>query len=564
LFCGNTGWGGEKYWNASVVSWLKNDFKSNLVRAAVGIDETGGLIVKPGETPDPSNKTRLFAVVDAAIANDMYVIIDFHSHNASNYQSQAISFFQEMATKYGNNNNVIYEIFNEPLSVSWSGVIKPYANAVIGAIRAIDPDNLIIVGTPNWSQDVDIAALDPITGYANIAYTLHFYAGTASHNQPLRDKASLALQRGIPLFVTEWGSVEASGAGAVNATETANWMTFMRNNNISNANWSINDKAEGASALTVGAPSTGGWTAAQLTASGSNAKGHISTWPALPAALTVPATIQAENYASMLGVQTETTTDTGGGSNVGYIDANDWMSYTNFPVTVPTTGTYAISYRLASGASGGTLQLEEAGGGAVLDTVTVNGTGGWQTWTTVTHNVTLTAGVHSLGLKAITGGYNINWFKIESSGAPASSTPASSAAASSAAANPSTTFQAESYIAMSGVTLETTTDTGGGQDVGYIDAGDWMSYANAPYTVATQATYKIEFRVAAGGTGGTIRLEEAGGSATYGSATVTGTGGWQNWTTVSMNVTLPAGSRSFAISTPTGGFNVNWFRVTKL
>ncbi len=272
LFWSNTGWGGEKYYNAQTVSWLKSDWKSKLVRAAMGADDTGGYLT------DSYNKTRVTTVVDAAIANDMYVIIDWHSHHAEQYQAQSIAFFKEMATKYGNSNNVIYEIYNEPLQVSWSGVIKPYANAVIAAIRAIDPDNLIIVGTPSWSQDVDVAANDPITGYANIAYTLHFYAGT--HGQSLRNKASTALSRGIPLFVTEWGSVNADGGGAVATAETNAWVSFMKTNNISNANWALNDKAEGASALVTGASANGGWTSSQLTASGSLAKSIISGWPA--------------------------------------------------------------------------------------------------------------------------------------------------------------------------------------------------------------------------------------------------------------------------------------------
>ncbi len=272
LFWSNTGWGGEKYYNAQTVAWLKSDWKSNLVRAAMGADDAGGYLT------DSYNKTRVTTVVDAAIANNMYVIIDWHSHHAEQYQAQSIAFFKEMATKYGNNNNVIYEIYNEPLNVSWSGTIKPYATAVIAAIRAIDPDNLIVVGTPNWSQDVDVAANDPITGYANIAYTLHFYSGT--HGQFLRDKATTALNKGIPLFVTEWGSVNADGAGAVATAETNAWVSFMKTNHISNANWALNDKAEGASSLVTGASANGGWTSGQLTASGSLAKSIISGWPA--------------------------------------------------------------------------------------------------------------------------------------------------------------------------------------------------------------------------------------------------------------------------------------------
>jgi endoglucanase len=273
LFWSNTGWGGEKYYSADTISWLKRDWNANLVSAAMGVEENGGYL------SDASNKERVKKVVDAAIANDMYVIIDWHSHYAHNYQAQAIAFFEEMARTYGNKPNVIYEIFNEPKNdVTWAGKVKPYSIAVINAIRAIDPDNLIIVGSPTWSQDVDIASRDKITGQKNIAYTLHFYAGT--HTQYLRDKAQTALNNGIALFVTEWGSVNADGNGSVANSETAAWVKFMKDNKISHANWALNDKREGASALTSGASPAGNWVTSELTASGALAKDIIKNWPA--------------------------------------------------------------------------------------------------------------------------------------------------------------------------------------------------------------------------------------------------------------------------------------------
>ena len=215
----------------------------------------------------------------------------------------------------------------------------------MNAIRAIDPDNLIVVGTPSWSQDVDVAAADPVSG-SNIAYTLHFYAGT--HGQFLRDKAQTALNRGVALFVTEWGAVNADGNGAVNTGETNAWMTFLKSKGISHANWALNDKAEGASALVPGASTSGGWPANQLTASGTLVKQIISGWGGTPPPGNVIATLQAESYSQMSGIQTQTTSDTGGGLNVGWIDVNDWMSYQNTPVTIPATGTYRIEYRVAS------------------------------------------------------------------------------------------------------------------------------------------------------------------------------------------------------------------------
>jgi endoglucanase len=542
LFWSNTGWGGDKFYNASVVSWLKNDWKSKVVRVAMGVDETNGYLADPA-----ANKARVKAVIDAAIANDMYVIIDWHSHHAESYQAQAIAFFQEMASTYGSYNNVIYEVYNEPLQVSWSGTIKPYAQAVANAIRAIDARNLIIVGTPNWSQDVDVASTDKLSG-SNIAYTLHFYA--ASHGQSLRDKAQTALNNGAALFVTEWGSVQASGDGAVDAGQTAAWVAFMQANGISNANWSLNDKAEGSSAVVPGASATGGWSAGQLTASGTLARQIVSSWPGSTPVGTpctyvaVPAVVRAQAYCQMSGVQAEATSDTGGGSDVGYIDAGDWMTYT---VNVPSAATYTVKYRVASLNGGGLIQLERGGGGATYGSLAVPATGGWQNWTTITHDVALPAGKQIIAVRALQGGFNVNWLDINLAGSPAPG---------------ALTVQAEGYDYMSGVQVESTTDSGGGQDVGYIDTGDWLSYPAV--NIPSAGTYLVEFRVASLAGGGRLSFEEAGGTAVYGVASIPATGGWQNWVTVQQQVQLTAGSHRFGIGVPAGGWNLNWYRISKL
>lgn len=120
--------------------------------------------------------------------------------------------------------------------------------------------------------------------------------------------------------------------------------------------------------------------------------------------------IQAENYFSNNGVQTEPTTDTGGGLNVGWIETNDWMAYNN--ITIPTSGTYTIEYRVAS-PSGGRLSADLNGGGIVLGELAIPATGGWQTWTTISHNVQINAGTYNFGLFAKAGGWNINWIRIK-------------------------------------------------------------------------------------------------------------------------------------------------------
>src|SRR5690606_28606725 len=215
-------------------------------------------------------------------------IIDWHTHNAENHTQEAVEFFSEMAVRYGEYNNVIYEIYNEPLNPArdsdrtWGDVIKPYAEQVIAAIRANDPDNLIIVGTPNSSQDVDVGGRIPITAVNNRADILHFYANTLFCDQRddwgLIPKAEADLNSGIALFVTEWGTVEGLGDGGVNHESTRQWMDFLRQNNISHANWSLHDKEEGASALNPGASATGGWSDADLTESGRLVRDIIMGW----------------------------------------------------------------------------------------------------------------------------------------------------------------------------------------------------------------------------------------------------------------------------------------------
>ena len=200
FFWSNDNWGGEKFYNSSTVKWLKTDWRSKIVRAAMGVEDPGGYLENK-----QANKVRLKIIVEAAIEEGIYVIIDWHSHNAEEHLDEAKLFFKEMAQSYGQFENVIYEIYNEPLDVSWSEVVKPYAIQVIQVIREIDPDNLIIVGSPEWSQRVDLVAEDPITTFSNIAYSLHFY--TVHHQDWLRERASDAINNGIPIFVTEWGSI---------------------------------------------------------------------------------------------------------------------------------------------------------------------------------------------------------------------------------------------------------------------------------------------------------------------------------------------------------------------
>ncbi len=254
----------------------------------------------------------------------------------------------------------------------------------------------------------------------------------------------------------------------------------------------------------------------------------------------LPGTVQAQNYHWMSGIQTESTSDSSGDQNVGWIDTGDWMTYN---VNVPSSGTYTVSYRVASPNSGGVIRFEQAGGGTVYGNINVPNTGGWQNWTTISHNVQLSAGQQEVAIYVPSGGYNINWFSIHP-----------------AASSWSTQIQAENYVYMSGVQTENTSDSGGGLNVGWIDAGDWMVWnTNLP----SSGTYTVEYRVASPNSGGSIRFEQGGGGTVYGTIGVPNTGGWQNWTTISHNVQLNAGQQLVAIYVPSGGYNINWLRITR-
>merc|ERR1719464_2596196 len=254
-------WQGQ-YWNAGTVGFLADNWGATLVRAAMGVDQ-GGYLSNPG-----GEKGKVMAVVDAAIAKGIYVIIDWHDHHAEEHVWQAKEFFGDMAQRYGQYPNVIFETYNEPLQVDWSGVIKPYHDQLVPHIRSYAPDSIIVLGTKTWSQDVDEASYNPVQG-TNLAYTLHFYAAT--HKGYLRDKARTALNRGIALMVTEWGTCSASGDGSLDLGSSQQWMDFMNQNKISHANWAVSDKVEAASALRPGVCATAEseWADTDLTPSGS-------------------------------------------------------------------------------------------------------------------------------------------------------------------------------------------------------------------------------------------------------------------------------------------------------
>jgi Endoglucanase len=255
-----------RFYNESVIDWLAKDWECDVVRAAIGVEPDGAYISSPNYA-----LKCVMSVADAAIKSGIYVIIDWHSHNIRT--NEAKKFFIQMANRYNEYPNVIYEIFNEPLNTATWPEVKAYSEEIIKAIRAIDEKNIILVGTPTWDQDVNLAADNPIKGYENIMYTLHFYAGT--HKQDLRNKADYALQKGLPLFVSECAGMEASGDGAIDNTEWNLWLSWMKKNQISWAAWAIADKEETSSMIQTSASSEGNWSNEDLKEWGITVQGYL-------------------------------------------------------------------------------------------------------------------------------------------------------------------------------------------------------------------------------------------------------------------------------------------------
>ena len=255
-------WQGKKYYNPDVVEWLVKDFKISLLRASMGVQPEGGYLTNREE-----QLKLMTTVIDKAISEGIYVLVDWHDHNAEQHLEESKAFFTLMAKKYGGVPNVIYEIFNEPAQQSWE-VVKSYSIGLIKTIRQFDKKNIIVIGSPNWDQDVDVAAADPITGFDNLAYSFHFYASDPNHQEKLRTKADKAKELGIPLFVTEWGVGESNGNGEFNRAKTAAWLEWMELNRLSWATWNLTDKIETTAILLPGAPENGGWKIENLSESG--------------------------------------------------------------------------------------------------------------------------------------------------------------------------------------------------------------------------------------------------------------------------------------------------------
>lgn len=236
-------WTGEIV-NDAAFAALAKDWKADVVRLAMYVGEGG-------YAAHPELKRLVWKGVDLAIQYGLYVIIDWHVLTPGNPNHQVYSgaqgFFDEVSKKYAKVPNVLYEIMNEPNGqLSWAEDLKPYAEKMVATIRANDPDNVILIGSGTWSQEVDVAAADPVQG-KNLMYTFNFYPGT--HGEALRTKVQAALDSGAAVFCSEWGTTDPTGSGKLYLPEAETWLAFLDRHQISWTNWSLCDKSDASAAL---------------------------------------------------------------------------------------------------------------------------------------------------------------------------------------------------------------------------------------------------------------------------------------------------------------------------
>lgn len=256
-----------QYVNDKCFAKLHDKWGANVVRLAMYTEEYNGYC--SGDAKNRSDLKKLIKKgVKLAKKHKMYVIVDWHilsDGNPNSHKKEAKAFFREMSREFKGYNNVIYEICNEPNNgTSWKE-IKSYARSVISTIRKNDKKAVIVVGTPTWSQDVDQAAADPIKG-DNIMYALHFYAAT--HKTDLRNKMTAAINKGLPVFVTEYGICDASGNGAIDKKEADRWVQTMDEYGVSYIAWNLSNKQESSSIIKSSCPKVSGFKKSELSDEG--------------------------------------------------------------------------------------------------------------------------------------------------------------------------------------------------------------------------------------------------------------------------------------------------------
>ena len=258
------------FYSEKGINRLVDDMGIQVVRFAMGaadekFNSSGRSYTTGGEG---FQKALLKSVVNAAVDKDIYVIIDWHIESSDGFTNDAVKFFEYAAKEYGQYNNVIFEIWNEPTGSM--DAVAQHANQVIPAIRKYS-DNLVLVGSPGWSSQPDACANAGINDN-NYGCTLHFYSASHYMGDGGYNKAAERAMGKVPVFATEWGVTEASGKGSMDFNSAQSWVNWMKQNGVSWTNWNASAMDEPSAAFTTAVFENG----FSYSESGSAVKGYLN------------------------------------------------------------------------------------------------------------------------------------------------------------------------------------------------------------------------------------------------------------------------------------------------
>ena len=509
-----------KYWNYETIKWLRDDWHCNMVRAAMGVspDDNSGYLGNP-----VAEKQKMITVIEAAIDLGIYVVVDWHSHKAQNTAETeaAILFFAEIAQKYGSYPNIIYETYNEP-NTGWSEV-KAYHEAVVAEIRKYDKNNVIVLGTPSYSQEVQVAVSDPVNN-TNLAYVLHYYA--ASHDN-LQGSVKPIMDANKCLFVSEFGTCEYTGSGELDKDASNVWWNLLDSYNISWANWSVSDVAETASILVPGGSVHGGWPDAVLSESGKFVRTKLRSYPQDPVPTGIKPYITSNPQSVSVPDQSSASfsVEVVGGGTMSY----KWF-YNDVEIANSNAPTYTVA--IASAATSGDYRAE---------ITNANGT-------TVSKTATLSVRYRSLYYAAPQilpgvvqfedydkGGQNIGYYDT-------------------GFGNSGTAYRSDD------VDIEATKNKPGEFNIGFTDIGEWLSYT---VKVAWAGQYELDVYYSSAASVGSYSVQMDGADIVPASS-VPNSGGWFTYAKMTKPVTLTAGEHLLKFKIMKSGFNLDYMEFRSL
>jgi len=513
-------WMGQ-YYNPKTVDWLVDDWRCSIIRAAVGADDSKGGVF---DTATLNGGRRLAqTVVDAATRRGIYTIIDWHSHYAIKHINDAKIFFDSMARKNGQNPGVIFEIFNEPWAneYSWDS-IKSYSERIISVIRKHSP-NLILVGTRQWSRDVDEASLNPIVD-SNVAYVLHFYAG--SHRDTLLERGRTALNNGVALFVSEWGTSTEDGGRftdrKVYKEETDRWFAWMDSNKISSCNWAVQSENQSSAAIKHGGSKLFGWGDSDLTESGRYVRELIRSrntqytfdLPPIDSSM-LPGRIQAEAFSAKNELDVSPGAADDESRRLMNSQTTSWAEY---DVVIPFRKKGVIALRVGTGMDSAAPVVKI--NGKAVARIPFKNTGNWNTFVTVvSDSVILPAGPAKVRVD-YNGQFDFDWLEITGRRTTESDPPQIDTV------HQLVRIEAEDAVASKSLTKESSGDEDATGSMGYTTDSSWAEYK----ALLPQGRQTVAVRVASGSEGATLKISVNG--AAKANIKVAGTGGWQSWKTV--------------------------------